>query len=40
MIPGFHSHSYEILGDPYLKNDKIYNTYSTDGFAQQIGDSI
>ena len=40
MFLGFYSYTYEILGDPYLKNDKIYNPYSTDGFAQQIGDII
>ena len=36
MIPGFHSYSYEIVGDPYLKNHKMFNPYSTDGLVQQI----
>ena len=40
MFPGFYSYTYEILGDPYLKNDKMYNPYCTNAFAQQIGDII
>ena len=40
MIPGFHSYTYEILGDPYLKNDKMYNPYISSDFTQLIGDSF
>ena len=38
IIPGFHAYSYELLGDPYLRNDKIYNPYSRSHFTQQIGE--
>ena len=38
MIPGFHAYTYEILGDPYLKNDKLYNPYANNHFTQLIGD--
>ena len=38
MIPGFHAHTYEILGDPYLKNNKLYNPYSNSHSTQMIGD--
>ena len=38
MIPGFHAYTYEILGDPYLKNDKIYNPYKSSHYTQLIGD--
>ena len=38
MIPGFHAYTYEIVGDPYLKNNKIYNPYNNSHFTQMIGD--
>ena len=38
MIPGFQSYTYELIGDPYLKNDKFYNPYRNDDFTQLIGD--
>ena len=40
MIPGFHAYTYEIVGDPYLKNDKIYNPYNDSHFTQLIGDNF
>ena len=40
LIPGFHAYTYELLGDPYLKNDKIYNPYSSSHLTQQIGELI
>ena len=40
MIPGFHSYSHELLDDPYLKNDKMYNPYSNSHFTQLIGDAL
>ena len=40
IIPGFHTHSYELLGDPYLKNNKMYNPYRTTHFTQQIGELL
>ena len=40
MIPGFHAYTYEILGDPYLKNDKFYNPYSRSHLTQLIGDTF
>ena len=40
IIPGFHVYTYELLGDPYLKNDKIYNPYSRSHFTQQIGELL
>ncbi len=40
IIPGFHTYSYELLGNPYLKNDKVYNPYSTSHFTQQIGELL
>ena len=38
IIPGFHAYTYEILGDPYLKNDKSYNPYKSSHYTQLIGD--
>ena len=38
MIPGFHAYTYEILGDPYLKNIATYNPYNKSHFIQNIGD--
>ena len=29
MIPGFDAYTHELLGDPYLKNDKMFNPYSS-----------
>ena len=40
IIPGFSSFTYEIIGDPYLKNDKMYNPYTSNHFTQLIGDMI
>ena len=40
MIPGFHAYSYELLDDPYFKNDKMYNPYSSSHFTQQIGEIL
>ena len=40
IIPGFHAYSYELLGDPYLRNDKIYNPYSNSHYTQQIGELL
>ena len=40
MISGFHAYSYELLDDPYLKNDKMYNPYSSSHFTQQIGEIL
>ena len=37
IIPGFHAYSYELLRDPYLRKDKIYNPYSNSHYTQQIG---
>ena len=39
-LPGFHAYSYELLGDPHLKNNKTYNPYSTAHFTQQIGEML
>ena len=38
MIPGFHEYTHDIIGDPYLKNNKMYNPYSSTHFTQVIGD--
>ena len=40
IIPGFHALSYELLGDPYLKNDKVYNPYSSTHLTQLIGEIL
>ena len=40
IVPGFHACTYEIIGDPYLKNDQLYNPYSSSHYTQQIGDAI
>ena len=40
MIPGFHGYSYELLGDPCLKNNKIFNPYSRHHNTQLIGNII
>ena len=40
IIPGFHSYTYELIGDPYLKNDIMYNPYRSDHFIQLIGEAI
>ena len=40
IIPGFHAFSYELLGDPYLKNDKVYNPYSSTHLTQMIGEIL
>ena len=40
IIPGFFSFTYEIIGDPYLKNNKMYNPYTSSHFTQLIGDMI
>ena len=40
MIPGFNAYTYELIGDPYLKNDKIYNPYSSSHYTQQIGEML
>ena len=38
MIPGFHAYTYELLGNPYMKNDKIYNPCNSGHYTQLIGD--
>ena len=40
IIPGFHAYSYELLGDPYLRNNKAYNPYSKTHFTQLIGEML
>ena len=40
MIPGFHVYSYELLDDPYFKNDKMFNPYHSSHFSHQIGDVL
>ena len=40
IIPGFHFYSYELLGDPYLKNNKTYNPYINAHYTQQIGELL
>ena len=40
IIPGFHTYSYELLDDPYIKNDKIFNPYDSNHFSQLIGDAL
>ena len=40
MIPGFYAYTFEILGDPYLKNDKVYNPYCNAHYTQLIGEAI
>ena len=38
IIPGFRAFSYELLGVPDFKNNKMYNPYSSSHFTQLIGD--
>ena len=40
IFPGFHAYTYEIVGDPYLKNDKFYNPYDSGHYTQLIGDMM
>ena len=40
MIPGFHVYSYELLDDPYFKNDKMFNPYDSSHFSQLVGDVL
>ena len=40
IIPGFHAYSYEVLGDPYFRNDRIYHPYSYSHYTQQIGELL
>ena len=40
MIPGFYAYSYELIGDPYYKNDKIFNPYDSNHFTQLIGEVL
>ena len=38
--PPPNAYTYELIGDPYLKNDKIYNPYSSSHYTQQIGEML
>ena len=38
IIPGFHSYSYELIGD--IENNTIYNPYSRHDIMNQIGDPM
>ena len=40
IIPGFYVYSYELIGDPYYKNNKMYNPYDSSHFTQLIGDML
>ena len=40
IIPGFYAYSYELIGDPYYKNNKMYNPYDSGHFTQLIGDML
>ena len=40
IIPGFHAYTYELLGNPYLNNDKVYNPYSSSNLTQLIGEIL
>ena len=40
IIPGFHAYEYELYGLDSLKNNKIYNPYSSSHFAMQIGNTL
>ena len=40
IIPGFYSYAYELIGDLYSKNDKVFNPYSRNHFTQLIGDKF
>ena len=40
IIPGFRAKYYEIIGDPYLNNNKTYNPYARNHYTQLIGDMI
>ena len=40
IIPGFHAYSYELLGDPYYNNDKMFNPYDSNHFTQLIGEIL
>ena len=40
IFPGFHAYTYEIIGDPYLKNDKFYNPYDSGHYTQLIGNML
>ena len=38
LIPGFYAYSYELIGDPYYNNTKIFNPYDSNHFTQLIGE--
>ena len=40
MFPGFYAYSYELLGDPYLRNNKMFNPYSSSHNTQLIGNLL
>ena len=40
MIPGFHAYSYELIGDTYYNNNKMFNPYDGNHFTQLIGEVL
>ena len=40
MYPGYNAYTYEIYGIENLKNNSIYNPYSSSHFTMQIGNVI